>query len=246
MAKLDARAPEGDDDRMLDLAKHTGDWLRTLVTIPARWFLAFFIIGLIVLYAPPMRGMALETVRSVASPWVGLATVACGVFFVVQIVSAILHAAAKIGAAWLANRTPRTTPSLYLTLNPHVASAHWVQAVQRDGSILTQLMLDFFIHNYADRVMYLRASRLISPKVRSQDTVPGLLTVSEPLGGRAHSPTNPILSGADAEGRLVMFVRRPIGRPGKFLSVVFGVTDQTGHEYRLAVKLWPTPTDGPA
>ena len=65
---------------MSDLAKWLGDGLKALAATPVSLFLAVFIVGLLVLYAPPVPGLGLEVVRSKAGPWVGLITVAAGVF----------------------------------------------------------------------------------------------------------------------------------------------------------------------
>jgi hypothetical protein len=230
---------------MSDLAKWLGDGLKALAATPVSLFLAVFIVGLLVLYAPPVPGLGLEVVRSKAGPWVGLITVAAGVLFVVRTLAFVAYNGTKLGLAWWDSHAPRTTPSLRFTLNPHMASATWGQAKQRDESIVTQLMLDFFVHNHASKDMYLRAARLISPRVRLQDTLPGLLTLSDPHGGRIHSASHPILPGGEANGRVVLMVRRPLGRHGNFLRVVIGLTDQTGHEYRVTAKLWAMPTPDP-
>ena len=108
---------------MSDLAKWLGDGLKALAATPVSLFLAVFIVGLLVLYAPPVPGLGLEVVRSKAGPWVGLITVAAGVLFVVRTLAFVAYNGTKLGLAWWDSHAPRTTPSLRLTLNPHMASA---------------------------------------------------------------------------------------------------------------------------
>lgn len=231
---------------MSEFWKFLGDGLKALAAIPVSFFLAICIAGLLVLYLPPIPGLGLDAVRMKAGPWVGLITLTTGVLFVVRSLAWTAYNGTKLGLAWLGNRSPRTAPSLRFTLNLHMASAAWGQAKQRDGRVVTQLMLDFFVHNHAGQPMYLRAARLITPHVRLEDTLPGMLTLSHPQGGRTHSQNHPVLPGGEAEGRVVLVQNRALGRPGKFLPVVIGLTDQTGHEYRVKAKLWPMPTQAAA
>jgi hypothetical protein len=230
---------------MPDTLKWLGDGLKALVATPVSLFLAVCIVGLVILYAPPVPGLGLQTVRLKAGPWVGLVTLAAGVLFVVRSLAFIAYNGVKIGLAWLDSRAPKTNPSLILTTNPHIASATWGRSKQSDESVVTEIMLDFFAHNQSDQLIYIRSARLIWPRVPLRDTLPVHPIVSAPYDRRTFSPRHPILPGGDAEGRVVLTVRRSLGRQGKMLGAVIGLTDQTGHEYRLKAKLWPMPTQAP-
>ena len=192
---------------MSDVWKWITDGLKALAATPAWLFLAVFIGGLIVLYAPPIPGLGLDVVRAKVGPWVGLITVAGGVLFAARTLA--------YGMVWLRGRAvPTTTPTLRFSLDPHMASAFWGRAAQMDGSTNTQLMLDFFVHSDAAQPMYLRAARLISPHVRTEDTLPGQLILSDPNGGRIFNSKHPILSGGQAEGRVVILLKGALGRLG--------------------------------
>ncbi len=88
--------------------------------------------------------------------------------------------------------------------------------------------------------MRLVSVRLIRPHLSPDLFSTPLMLILDPMldavgGVRAVRPH------ANAGVRLNLFPRRTLGKPGKFLTVVFGLTDQRGYEYRVKVRLWPLP-----
>lgn len=223
---------------MLEVGKLVIEGLRALASISILLFLAVLIIGLLVLYAPPVPGLGLEAVRSEFGHWTGLVTVSAGVIVVLRSLAWVASQCTNIVGARLNRDRLKTTAALRFTINQNMTTATLIQSIQPDKSIVSQIIVDFLVHNSASADLYLSTARLISPRVPLQDTLAVQLIVSDPRGANNYSAKHPILSGMNANGRLVLMVKRPLGRPGTFLRAVICFTDNTGHEYEITSKLW--------
>jgi hypothetical protein len=192
-----------------------------------------------VLYLPAFHGFDVAPIRTDYRAWVSLVTLAAVVLFVVRAAAMLLHSGTRLVSASLLRRLEKPPPSLRLTVNSQVNTTWWSMTQQQDGTVVTQMSVEFFAHNFSEGLVFLRSARLIIPRVRLQDMLPTVLAVSDPNGSNQFSSRHFLRPRGNASVLLVMMMRRAVGRPGSHLRAVFGITDQNGCEYRVKVNLWP-------
>jgi hypothetical protein len=191
---------------------------------------AVAVTGSLILWLPAVSWLDLGAARK--WPWLAPVTLLAIVALVAQLVAVL---AKSTRDAWMKSRHRW----LVFTVNPQMNTTFWGHHTQPDGSTNTSLHIRAHVLNTGDAAARLVAVRLIRPKLPPEALFPPVWTVSNPGGGHGtHSAQHPILAKHVADVSFTLTAKKPIGRDGKFLPIVIGVTDHTGNEHRLKVKLW--------
>jgi hypothetical protein len=188
--------------------------------------------GLLILYAPPIEGLDLSAARK--WPWIAVATV-------LVIALSMAKVADLLTSRFTGWRAERPRAALKFTWQSAANLAWWSCSRQQDGSDVTQLVADLNAFNLTDEYVNVVAARLIKPRVNREAEMPPVFVVSHPGGRVDNSRDYPVRARSNAHVRLVMMVRKRLGKPSEHLWVIVGLTEQNGYEHRLRMRLWPIP-----
>jgi hypothetical protein len=206
-----------------------GKFLDSLKHLPLTLLAALSAAGLLILFGPHLPSF--DAARKWG--WIGPATLLATILFLLRFGEALIESYFRVTAY-----NPRRT--LSLTVHSQINITWWGSGLPANGP-LTQMVANISAYNPSDRPVRITAARLIKPRVPAQEIEPIMFMVTndQTHGG---SRQNSVPPSENASIHMTMMVRRRLGREGKFIHVVVGVTDQNGYEHKVKVRLWPMPT----
>lgn len=210
------------------------DWTKALdlVRVLPIWLLATIAVtGGIVLFAPPFASLDFTEARK--WPWLSAAFVFASVSVGLRLVDQAWRAAVK----W---RERRPKPTLKITLDPSIATTFWSPATVA-GAAATQVYVKGNVLNTSEGLVRIVSARLVRPRIREEDTLPGMTVVSDPAGGKVYSSEHPVRPRGLSKFSVTLFVKGPNPKPGQFWPVTIELVDHAGLRHRFTVRLWPPP-----
>src|SRR5258708_2929482 len=172
------------------------------------------------------------SVPALARPWIMMAGVVCGILAGVRAIALLIE---KI-PAWRASADARRR--FHLTGEPQ--QSFWSSAKQADDSIVTQVVARLLIKKRTTETPALVSARLISPKIHGE-------IVHAAVSGRAVNRN--IYCDAVHSGHMIppamslpasvgIYIRGvPRRKIDKLVRAVIAVTDDEGHEEKIAVDM---------
>ncbi|ROZ78265.1 hypothetical protein [Ramlibacter sp. WS9] len=217
----------------------TAKFVSAVKDLPAWLLTALAIAAGLLLFVPQINGELPKDYR----PWLVVSVVLFGVLAAFKWINVLV-------AAWRGGRIEaKARKTFYMT--PIAQHCRWSVAKQADGSLVTQIVADFAVKNQSAAPIGLMRVRIIKPKIRGE-VLTDMITVREQRGhmhGTAHFDYR-IAPGTSLPSRAMVMIRgKPRKDEGEDLTVVFGVSDEDGHEQHVRVVCKgmrkPKPSDLP-
>ena len=194
--------------------------------LPAWLLTALAVAAGLLLFVPQINGELPKDYR----PWLVVSVVLFSVLAIFKWISVLI-------TAWRAGRIEaKARKTFYMT--PIARHCRWSVAEQADGSLVTQIVADFAVKNQSATPIGLMRARIIKPKIRGE-VLSDMITVREQRGqmhGTAYTSDYRIAPETSLPARAMVMVRgKPRNDEGEDLAVVFGISDEDGHEHRVRV-----------
>jgi hypothetical protein len=129
-------------------------------------------------------------------------------------------------------KTYSERPKPNIVLLPVEDQSGWAQAVQQDGSVITQFSVHFQATNVSERTIKLSEITLRRPWIRRRSILTRLLLFKDPKSnyyGSAH----PVPAHTLSYGSATIIVDHALGRKGEPIRLVVALRDHAGRWHKL-------------
>ena len=206
--------------------------LEVLKDLPL-WLLSGLAVAAGVLLVIPKIAASLPTG---ARPWIVIAGVVFGVLALARGLGILIENI----PVWKVSADKRRR----FHLIPDPQQSLWSISKQADDSIVTQVVARFLTKNRTTETLALVQARLIRPKIRGEIIHSDVLVraVDENIYGSAAHSGHAIPAGMSLPTSVHILIRGvPRRAPANHLRAVIGVTDDEGHEQRVAIDMRVIP-----
>lgn len=129
-------------------------------------------------------------------------------------------------------KTYSERPKPNIVLLPVEDQSGWAQAVQQDGSVITQFSVHFQATNVSDGTIKLSEITLRRPWVRRRSILTRLLLLNDP-NSKYYGSAHPVPAHTLSFGSATIIVDHAVGRKGEPIRLVVALRDHAGRWHKL-------------